>query len=66
MWNFYDFKDACKDAYELCKKMEAAYVRFDFNGVTVSVGQNFNTEVDVKLLIREELQKGSKYLTLNG
>lgn len=61
------FAQACKEANYLCKKVDAAYVKFNFNGVSVSVGQRFNIESEnVIQLLCEEMGKDHKYLILNS
>lgn len=37
-------KDAVKEACDLCIDMNIAYVCFNFNGVSISVGQNCDLE----------------------
>lgn len=61
------FNQACEEAKHLCVKMDAAYVKFDFNGVKVSVGQKYNVDSDPFPKLHEQICNGKehKYLVLN-
>lgn len=37
-------KTCIEDALELCKKLDVAYIKFNFNGTKVSVGQSCNVD----------------------
>lgn len=63
------FDKACYQAKELCQQLDIAYVKFDFNGVKVSVGQKMNlTQGELKAKIHKELNKesGKRFLVLNS
>ena len=37
-----DIKDAIEEAKQKAEKLDLAYVKFDFNGVSFCIGQNAN------------------------
>lgn len=41
-------RQCIKDSHELCINLNLAYVKFNFNGVKVSVGRNCNLEESLK------------------
>lgn len=61
-----DFSDACYQAKSLAQELNIAYVKFNFNGVNVSVGQNLTLDEDtLKDTLYEQFKKENKYLVLN-
>lgn len=61
-----DFSDACYQAKELAQQLNIAYVKFNFNGVDVSVGQNLTLDKDtLKDTLRKQFEKEHKFLVLN-
>lgn len=61
-----DFSNACYQAKELAQQLNIAYVKFNFNGIGVSVGQNLTLDKDtLKDKLHEQFKKEHKFLVLN-
>lgn len=45
-----NFPKSVRDANTLCKKLDIAYVKYDFNGIKISVGQRLGRLTDEELL----------------
>lgn len=60
------FLDACEEAHEKAIEWDVAYVKFDFNGVRVSVGQRAIVDDKALQLYYEKMDAENKYLILNG
>lgn len=59
------FLDACEEAHEKAIEWDVAYVKFDFNGVRVSVGQRAIINDKTMKMYLETLNSDHKYLILN-
>lgn len=60
------FLAACEEAHDKAIEWDVAYVKFDFNGVRVSVGQRAIVDDNALQLYYEKVNAEHKYLILNG
>ena len=60
------FLEACEEAHDKAIEWGVAYVKFDFNGVRVSVGQRAVIDDKALQLYYEKVNAEHKYLILNG
>ena len=61
-----DFENACYQAKALAQELNITYVKFDFNGVKISVGQKLTLDGDtLKDMLHGQFGKEHKFLVLN-
>lgn len=59
------FHVACTEARNKAIEWDVAYIKFDFNGVRVSVGQKATIDDEALKTFHERLNGEHKYLVLN-